>query len=119
MTDSNPRSGKSLLGLALGLLFSAALLLGPHIAIIAYVPNHQPWMLVTYWMCMVTYLLASYVIEVNPDTSDLGLGATMIDNPFSHEDDYNRTMLQIALFLWPGKVVWWTIGRAWRVMRGG
>jgi hypothetical protein len=42
----------------------------------------------------------------------------MIDNPFSFEDDHNRAMLKIALFVWPGRVVWWTLGRTWRIIRG-
>lgn len=118
MSDLNPRSGKSLLGLALGLVFSLTLLLGPHVAIVTLVPDYQPWMLATYWMCMVIYLMASYCIEVSPDTSNMGLGGTMIDNPFSYEDDHNRAMMKIALFVWPGKVVWWTLGRTVRAIRG-
>jgi len=119
MSTLNPRSGKSLLGLALGLAFSLALLVGPHLAIVLYVPDYQPWMILTYWMLMATYLMASYCVEVSPDTSNMGLGGTMIDNPFSFEDDYNRAKLKIALFVWPGKVVWWTLGRSWRAIRGG
>lgn len=118
MSDFNPRSAKSLIGLMLGLVFSLTLLLGPHIALVTYVPDIQFGILFTYWALMVTYLMAAYVINVNPDTSNLGWGGTMLDNPFSYEDDHNRAMLKIALFLWPGKVVWWTLGRAYRFIRG-
>ena len=118
MSDFDPRSAKSLIGLSLGLVFSLTLLLGPHIAMLVYLAEPQTWMFTTYWMCMAIYLMAAYVIEPNPDTSNLGWGGTMINNPFSYEDDHNRAMLKIALFLWPGKVVWWTLGRAYRVMRG-
>lgn len=118
MAEFNPRSGRSLVALALGLIFSLALLLGPYLALITYVPDVEPWMRITYWLVMLTYLMASYVIETSPDTSNLGIGGTMVNNPFSFEDDHNRAMLKVALFLWPGKVVWWTIGRSWRVIRG-
>ncbi|MEM6260236.1 MAG: hypothetical protein AAF711_10440 [Planctomycetota bacterium] len=118
MPEFDPRSTKSLIGLAFGLVFSFALVLGPHIAILVYVAEPLPWMFATYWLCMVTYLMASYCIEITPDTSNLGWGGTMIDNPFSFEDDHNRAMLKIALFVWPGRVVWWTLGRTWRVIRG-
>jgi len=118
MPDFNPRSGKSLIQLTLGLLFSLALLLGPHLALVTYVPDVSFGILFTYWALMVTYLMAAYVINVTPDTSNLGWGGTMIDNPFSYEDDRNRAMLKLALFLWPGKVVWWTLGRTWQALRG-
>jgi len=118
MSDFNPRSAKSLLGLALGLIFSVVLVIGPHVAIVLYVPNYEPWMLITYWLCMATYLAAAYLINVSPDTSNLGLGGTILNNPFSYEDDHNRVMLKIALFLWPGKLVLWTLVRAYRVVRG-
>ncbi|MBX2850482.1 MAG: hypothetical protein KTR15_01905 [Phycisphaeraceae bacterium] len=118
MSEFNPRSVKSLIGWAFALIFSLVFLFGPHIAILVYVAEPQTWMFTTYWMCMATYLMAAYVIDVSPDTSNLGLGGTMINNPFSFEDDHNRAMLKIALFVWPGKVIWWTLGRTWRVIRG-
>jgi len=116
MSEFNPRSTKSLIGLALGWVFSLALLIGPYIALTTY--GAPPWGVYTYWLLMLTYLMAAYVIDASPDTSNLGIGGTMINNPFSYEDDYNRAALKVALFLWPGKVVWWTLGRSWRVIRG-
>ncbi|MEM1209787.1 MAG: hypothetical protein AAGI54_11020 [Planctomycetota bacterium] len=118
MSDANPRSPVSLITLTLGLIFSVVFVVGPHVAIVAFVPNAQPWMLITYWLCMATYLAASYLVNVSPDTSNLGLGGTLLNNPFSYEDDHNRAMLKIALFLWPGKLVLWTGVRAYRVIRG-
>lgn len=117
MSDFDPRSAKSLIGLALGWVLTLGLLIGPYIALVTY--DAQAWMVYSYWLLMLTYLMAAYVIDVNPDTSNLGIGGTMINNPFSYEDDYNRAALKLALFLWPGKVVWWTLGRTWRVIRGG
>ncbi|MEM1356276.1 MAG: hypothetical protein AAGC44_13065 [Planctomycetota bacterium] len=117
MSEFNPRSPKSILGLVLGWLFSLALLLGPYIVLVNL--GVQPWIVMSYWLLMLTYLMAAYVIETTPDTSNLGIGGTMINNPFSFEDDDNRAALKIALFLWPGKMVWWTLGRTWRVIRGG
>lgn len=118
MPEFDPRSGKSLFQLALGLTFSLAILLGPHVAMLVYLPDVSFGILFTYWALMVTYLMAAYVINVTPDTSNLGIGGTRIDNPFSFEDDQNRAMLKLALFLWPGKVVWWTLGRSWQAIRG-
>lgn len=118
MSEFNPRTLKSLLGLLLGWLFTVGLLLGPYIALNHYLGPLESWIPLSYGLLMLTYLLAANAINASPDTSDLGIGGTMIDNPFSYTDDYNRAMLKIALFLWPGKVVWWTLGRTWRVIRG-
>lgn len=118
MSDFNPRSGKAIIGLTLGLIFSLAFVLGPFIALMVFVPDVQPWIPITYWLFMVIYLLASATINVTPDTDNLGIGGTMINNPFSFEDDHNRAMLKVALFLWPGKVVCWTLGRTYSAIRG-
>lgn len=118
MSEFNPRSGKSLLALTLGLIFSLAFVLGPFITLMVLVPDVQPWIIITYWLFMVIYLLSALTINVNPDTSNLGIGSTMINNPFSFEDDHNRAMLKIALFLWPGKLVCWTLARTYRAIRG-
>lgn len=63
-----------------------------------------------YWWVMLVYLIAAGLITPRWDPDNLGLfGSPWIDNPFSFEDDYNRTMRNVALFLFPGKLVWFTV----------
>lgn len=117
-SDDNPRSAKVLLGVLVGWVVSTALVVGPWIAIVVLVPDAQPWVHLTYWLCMAAYLLSALAFDPSPDMTELGIGGTLINNPFSFEDDVNRAMLKWALFLWPGKLVWWTLLRTWGLVRG-
>jgi hypothetical protein len=114
----SPRSVKLLLGVLLGWVFSAAFVAGPWVAIVVLLPEAPPWVHPTYWLCMAAYLLSALAFNPSPDMTELGLGGTLINNPFSFEDDANRALLKWALFLWPGKLVWWTLLRTWGLVRG-
>lgn len=59
----------------------------------------------TYWIVLALYLAFASLVSGGVDFSNLGLGGTMIDNPFSLEDDYNRVALNLAVIAIPGKIV--------------
>lgn len=69
----------------------------------------------TYWIVLVLYLCFASLISGGVDFSNLGLGGTMMDNPFSLEDDYNRLALNLALIAIPGKIVILTVIGTFRV----
>ena len=117
-SDESSDAGVSVFKVALGWVFSAALIVGPYVAMLIFVPQVQPWMHPTYWLVMATYLMAACVLNPSPDMSNLGWGGGMIDNPFSWEDDANRHALGWALFLLPGKVVAWTVAATFRLLTG-
>jgi hypothetical protein len=62
-----------------------------------------------YWIVLAIYLGFASVVSGGVDFSNLGLGGTMIDNPFSLEDDYNRAALNLAILAAPGKIVIFTL----------
>jgi hypothetical protein len=62
-----------------------------------------------YWIALAIYLGIASLVSGGVDFSNLGLGGTMIDNPFSLEDDYNRAALNLAILAAPGKIVIFTL----------
>lgn len=63
-----------------------------------------------YWWVFLVYVFIANLITPRWDPDDLGLfGSRHIDNPFSWTDDYNRAMRNLALLLFPGKIVWFTL----------
>ncbi len=99
-------------------LFSLALIIGPYVALLIYVPDAPLWIHLVYWVVMFIYLAAAATTSPRVDTSNLGLAGGMIDNPFTWEDDVNRAGLTIAIALIPGKVVAWAIRTTWQTARG-
>jgi hypothetical protein len=56
---------------------------------------------------MSVYVVIAGLVTPEYDPDNLGLfGSRHIDNPFSMEDDRNRTMRTLATLLLPGKCVW-------------
>ena len=71
-----------------------------------------------YWVAAALYIGLAAVLTPRYDAENLGLfGGRWIDNPFSYEDDHNRAMRKLALFLLPGKCVWHTLSGSWRVLK--
>lgn len=98
----------------LGWAGSIAIVVGPYVALLYYMPQVEAWMHYTYWAVMFTYLLSAAALDPQPDMSNLGWGGTMINNPFTYEDNINRKLLGLAMLLLPGKLVAWTLVMTWR-----
>lgn len=73
----------------------------------------DPW----YWVIGGLYLIAAYTFSPQPFSNNYGLFGTFVDNPFSFEDDLNRTLLTLAIVLLPGKAVWHTVGLTYGTIR--
>ena len=104
--------------LLIGWLFSLALVLGPYVALLVYVPTVEFWMHLTYWLVMFIYLAAAATTTPSYDRSNMGIAGGLIDNPLTYEDDMNRMGLFFALVLIPGKVFSWTIVATWKLAFG-
>lgn len=104
--------------LLVGWAFAIVLIVAPYIALVTYFPKLPAWVHIVYWLCAVMYVAAAAVTDPDFDINELGLFGTMIDNPFTYEDDINRAKLKLAIFLIPGKLVWGTITGSWRRLRG-
>ncbi|MFW6059590.1 MAG: hypothetical protein ACODAQ_05380 [Phycisphaeraceae bacterium] len=77
-----------------------------------------------YWWIIGLYLLISFSVSPQPMSDYYGMfGMPTINNPFTYEDNYNRTMVGLAIVLMPGKVVWQTTTQTFlalkRLVRGG
>ena len=101
-----------------GWLFSIALVAGPYVALLVYFPDTPFWIHLTYWIVMVTYLLAAWTTNPEYDDTNLGWAGGLVDNPFSFEDDFNRLGLAVTLLLIPGKIVVWTLAATWLTLTG-
>lgn len=53
----------------------------------------------------VVYLVAGFFVHPAPETSNLGWGDGMFDNPFRFSDGFNRFLATLRLVLWPGRFV--------------
>ncbi len=98
--------------------FSLALLAGPYLWLVLSVGPMEPWVHPTYWLTMVAYVGLAFVLCPRPDMEELGWFGGLIDNPFSHEDDLNRFLLALLIFLLPGKVVCYGIAEVVNTLRG-
>lgn len=70
-----------------------------------------------YWIAMAIYLALGLVFTPKVDMTNLGWFGGMVDNPFSYEDNWNRTLFTFAILLFPAKVVCATLGGTWRLGR--
>ncbi|MCA9432381.1 MAG: hypothetical protein KC940_17850 [Candidatus Omnitrophica bacterium] len=104
-------------------LWAAALIivLGPYLAIVHGLPwlvQEKGWTFANadpnklsaalnphYWIVLLVYLTVSFFFVPSYDSENLGLFGTRRDNPFSMEDDYNRTLQTVYQLLLPGKLV--------------
>jgi hypothetical protein len=67
---------------------------------------------------LVLYLVASALVNPEPDADNVGLFGGAMDHPFRISDDVNRTLLLLAVVLAPGKFVVGALADAWRLGRG-
>lgn len=72
-----------------------------------------------YWWVMALYVTIAALLNPPMNRDNMGIGGTWIDNPFSFDDDYNRTMFTLGLVLLPGKVVWIAIRNTYYVVTTG
>ncbi len=64
---------------------------------------------------LLTYHLFAYLVQPEPDHSNLGWFGGLVDHPFRFSDDVNRFLLFIKLLLWPGLTlmrIWVTLWRS-------
>jgi len=116
--------GRELLQLTGYLALSLLILVGPYLAIRFGAPFFWPpppeaaeqfeYILalvdLNYWWIALVYVGISALITPSYDPDKRGLfGNPFINNPLSLEDDYHRFMWKLALLLYPGKVVWFTL----------
>jgi hypothetical protein len=99
--------------------------LGPYLGIVHGIPwlvEQQGWDIAEltpetlrqkinpgYWFVLLVYVVIAALLNIGVDFENLGLFGTTRDNPFSLEDDRNRTLLKLAMFLAPGKIVAFTL----------
>lgn len=123
LSGENPRRISTATWVKLPIFWALSLIicLGPYVAIVYGLPwlaeqgeiswaglnsaDLQARINPTYWIVLVLYLCFASLVSGGVDFSNLGLGGTLMDNPFSLEDDYNRFALNLALIAIPGKIV--------------
>lgn len=106
-------------GLIFRWIVSLAFLLGPAVAILCF---QRGWL--GAWQFHAIYagawtamLLIAWFVEFVPDMDNIGWFSGMMDNPFSHRDDYNRLLLQLKWIFMPAEIVIETVERTFRYMR--
>ncbi len=71
-----------------------------------------------YWLGIAMYIGVSAAFSPTYDASNLyWFGIPGLDNPFSREDDWNRSMRLLAFALVPGKLVVLAMKLTWRFVR--
>lgn len=124
---------RTILKLPIFWALSALVVFGPWIAIVYGIPalaEQQGWTYIeatpqslaadlnpVYWYVMAAYLALASLVKGAIQFDNLGLFGTMIDNPFSFEDDWNRSMLTLGLLLLPGKLVVFTVAGTFKVFQ--
>ena len=51
------------------------------------------------------YLMISYAVHPEADTSNLGWFGGLVNNPFRFSDNINRFLVFLKIILWPGRFV--------------
>lgn len=51
------------------------------------------------------YLMVAFLIQPEPDTSDMGWFGGLINNPFRITDNFNRFLLFLKIMLLPGRLI--------------
>lgn len=51
------------------------------------------------------YCLAAFFLRPKPNTDNLGWAGGLIDDPFQYNDDINRCLIQLNVFLAPGRFI--------------
>lgn len=82
---------------------------GPYLILEQLLPVSGSKLFVGYVCGLLTYVGLAYLIEPSWDPENLGWWGGRIDNPFTWEDDWNRAMRNLAVALWPGKLMWRTV----------
>ncbi len=108
--------GPTLIKLLVSWLLGTAFVLGPYIAIRYLFPERGNWVDPVYWLGMACYVFIAATVSPNVDRSNLGVGGTAIDNPFTFDDDWNRKLLMLAIALLPGKMVWFALRLTWALL---
>ena len=123
----------ALWALALLWLVAVAFVIGPYFALRFAVPElfdiglrgvheaHEKYIALLngwYGIVMAIYLAAAGLLTPTYDPENVGFFGGMIDNPFSFQDDSERTKRTILLVLLPGKTVWVAFYLTWRRLRG-
>ncbi len=97
--------------LVLGWLVTSAVVLGP-----LYFLREIDVNPLRYLGFLLVYVIVCNLFTPSYDTGDLGWGGGTVDNPFSYSDDQNRFWRNIAMLMYPGKLVWWTLRLTWRAI---
>ena len=71
-----------------------------------------------YGIAMAAYLAAAGLLTPTYDPDNVGFFGGMIDNPFSLQDDWERTKRTWLFLLLPGKTVWVALKLTWYRIRG-
>lgn len=74
---------------------------------------HQEWSPWSGLGALGLYVLIANLYTPAVDQDNMGIGRTFINNPFTLEDNHNRRQLHLAFWLFPGKMVWWTLKLTW------
>ena len=62
-----------------------------------------------YWIFLATYLGLASIFSPKCDTENLGMfGIPWLNNPFTYQDNVNRSLLLIVILLAPGHFFWFT-----------
>lgn len=71
-----------------------------------------------YWLIMAFYLAAAGLFTPTYDPDNVGWLGGYIDNPFSLQDDWERTKRTWVFLLLPGKLFWMAVKATWYRVRG-
>jgi hypothetical protein len=125
-------SAKTWIKLPIFWVLTFIICLGPYLALIHGLPSlfqQQGWDFANltpeamrekinpgYWIALLVYVALAGTVNIGVDFENLGLFGTMRDNPFSYEDDRNRLLLKIGVFLFPGRIVAFTLIGTFRIL---
>ncbi len=69
-------------------------------------------------LCWLTlYVFASHKITARPDYSNVGWLGGLLNNPFRISDDFNRGLVYLQAFLFPGKLIAYSLILGWILMQ--
>jgi hypothetical protein len=70
-------------------------------------------------IALAAYSAGAYFVRVRPNHDEMGMGGIMLEHPLRRSDDFNRSLVNLALLVAPGRYVSHGLVDGFRLLRTG
>ena len=70
-------------------------------------------------IALAAYCAGAHFVRVRPNHDEMGMGGIMLEHPLRRSDDFNRSLVNLALLVAPGRYVSHGLVDGFRLLRTG